>query len=71
MGLVYYKHVELARIHGLTLGRQRLPEQPEWSLSLEEVDGRDEPREVGPRVNMNPTFAAQFPHHGAINNTEV
>jgi hypothetical protein len=62
VGLVDDQEVEAARERGLPLGWQRLAEEAQRPLALEEVDRGDEPREVRPRVHVEPALggAARF-----------
>ena len=69
--LVHDQQVELAGVGRLVRPRQEFPEQPQRPLPLEEVDGGDEPGEVGPRVDVDAPAAAQHPHQRRVHDAEV
>jgi hypothetical protein len=69
--LVHDEDVEPTRIGGLSLGREHLAEQAERALALEEVDGRDESREVVPRVHVETALAPELLQQLGIDDAEV
>ena len=71
VGLVHDQHVVAAGVDRLPLGRERLLEQPQGPLPLEEVDRGDQPGEVGPRVDVDAPPAPQVPHQLAVDDAEV
>ncbi len=71
VGLVHDQQVELAGEGWLVRPRQEFPEQPQRSLSLEEVDAGDEPGEVVPRVDVDAPAAAKIPHQRGVHDAEV
>ena len=71
VGLVHDQHVVAAGVDRLALGGERLLEQPQGPLPLEEVDRGDQAGEVGPRVDVDAPPAPQVPHQLAIDDAEV
>ena len=71
VGLVHDQEVVAAGIDRLAFGGQGFPEQPQRPFPLEEVDGGDEPGEVGPRVDVDAPLAAQLLHQLAVHDAEV
>ncbi len=71
VGLVDDQQVELAGVDRLVGPGQDLPEQPQRSLPLEEVDARDEPGEVVPRVDVDAPLPPQVSHQFAVHDAEV
>jgi len=61
----------LARVERLVRSGKNLAEEPQRSLPLEEVDGRDEAREVAPGVDVDASLATKPLHHGAVHDAEV
>ena len=71
MGLVHDQHVVAAGVDGLPLGGEGLLEQPQGPLPLEEVERRDQPGEVGPRVDVDAPPPPQVTHQFAVHDAEV
>jgi hypothetical protein len=71
VGFVYNQQIIPARVGRFTFGGQRLAEQPQRALTLQEINGRDEAREVGPRIDVQATAAAQVAHEFAVYNPKL
>ena len=71
MGLVDDQQVEAARIDWLAFSGQFFPEQPHGALPFQEVDGRDQAREVCPGVDMDATTPAEVFHQGRIHDAKL
>src|SRR5262249_49001543 len=71
MCLIYEKQVELPGIRRFVRPRQHFTKQQQRSIPLEEVDGRDEPGEVVPRIDVDASLAAKLPHQVAVHDAEV
>ncbi|MBV8557731.1 MAG: hypothetical protein JO116_19375 [Planctomycetaceae bacterium] len=69
--LVHDQHVVTAGVDRLPLGRERLLEEPGGPLPLQEVERGDQPREVGPRVDVDAPPAPQVPHQAAVHDAEI
>ena len=71
MGLIDNQEIELPRVDPIIGTWQDLPEHPQWPLSFEEVNGRDEPWKMVPRIHVNSTLPPQVLHELAVHDAEI
>ena len=71
VGLVDDQEVEAPGIGPLAGPRQHLLKPAHLRLPLQEVDGRDEPREVGPRIREQPSRSSQLLEQLGVNYSEL
>ncbi|OQA22703.1 MAG: hypothetical protein BWY63_00684 [Chloroflexi bacterium ADurb.Bin360] len=63
---VHNQEIETTGIHQLTLGRQLLAKQTQRTITLEKINGRNQPRKMRPRVDVNASVATELLHQLAI-----
>ena len=71
VGLVEDQDVVAAGIDRFAFGRQGFHEQPQGPIALEEVDGRNQPGKVRPRIDVDAPFPSQVAHQFTIDDAEI
>src|SRR5439155_24883525 len=69
VSFVYDEDVESPRV--CRMWREGILHHPHRDVALEPVDGRDEPREVRPRVDVNPTRPSQLSEQRRVDDAKL
>src|SRR5437016_4342828 len=71
MGLVHDQEVVRPRGRRLIAWRERFPEQARRSLTFQEIDRRDQPWKMRPRIDVNPASTTQVREQSTVDNPEL